>query len=331
MAVRARWYKIGIFASKNLPCKVISIGNIVAGGTGKTPTTIGMANQIRGLGYRVVVISRGYGGKLEKKGGIVSDGENILRNSRDAGDEPYLMAKCLKGIPVVVGSSRYKAGQMAVQHFNPDVIILDDAFQHLRLHRDLNLVLLDYKEPFGNGHILPRGTLRESNSALRRADAVIITRSHAGDLPAGLVWLPESLPIYNTRHELVIRRFGQEEDPFITKKEDISYLKGKKALVFAGLANNGQFFKSLQEVGCNLLHTLSYSDHHRYDRSELDRIAGSVTSCNADVIVTTLKDAVKLEMNYSWPVELVVVDATIQFHKNSNSFFSIIIELLEKE
>jgi len=329
MVMRARLYRRGILPTKKLPCKVISIGNLVAGGTGKTPTTIEVATQVRELGYRVAVISRGYGGKLEKKGGVVSDGEKILRNSADAGDEPYLMAKCLQGVPVLVGSSRYNAGLMAVQQFNPEVVILDDAFQHLRLQRDLNFVLLDCRKPFGNGHILPRGTLREPKSALGRADAVIFTRSQAEGLPADLARLPASLPTFSTMHELVIRRFSHEKDPFITEKEDILYLKGKKAVAFSGLADNRQFFRSLQEVGCNLLRTFSYGDHHRYEVRELEMIAASVKSCNADVLITTVKDAVKLGRNTSWPVELIVVDVTIRFVKNLNSFYSMILDRIE--
>ncbi len=177
MCLRARLYEKGVLPSKTLPCRVVSIGNLISGGTGKTPMTILVARMIRDMGCRVVVLSRGYRGRMEKTGGVVSDGRTIFKGPDDAGDEPYLMARVLTGIPVVVGQRRYEAGMMAVKRFKPDVIVLDDAFQHLRLKRDLNLVLLDSRSPFGNGHMLPRGLLREPLSALRRSHAVVYTRS----------------------------------------------------------------------------------------------------------------------------------------------------------
>ena len=182
--IRARLYAAGVLPSKALLCRVISVGNIIAGGTGKTPMTIFVAQLLRDKGQRVVVLSRGYRGSMEASGGIVSDGERIFKGPDEAGDEPYLMARVLKGIPVVVGKRRYEAGMMAIARFQPDVIVLDDAFQHLRLKRDLDLVLLDCRSPWGNGYLLPRGLLREPLSALRRAHAIIFTRSRQSGRPA---------------------------------------------------------------------------------------------------------------------------------------------------
>jgi tetraacyldisaccharide 4'-kinase len=324
MVVRARLYESGILPSKKLPCIVISIGNLAAGGTGKTPITIALAKLISASGRRVVVISRGYGGRLEKRGGVVSDGENILFESVDSGDEPQLIARCLKGVPVVVGGRRYNAGLLAVTQFNPEIIILDDAFQHLKLKRNLNIVLLDCSAPFGNGHLLPRGALREPKSALARADAVFFTRCLEGDLPSRLKGLPDSLPIVHTRHDLVIRRVETGENLFIENRQDLSSLKGKRALAFAGLADNDQFFGSLQLAGCDLIQTLSFPDHHRYNSSDLDKIARVSTSCSAEVLITTLKDAVKLDIHRSWPIELVVIDVQIHFTESRDSILPLI-------
>ena len=320
MALRARLYEKGVLFSKTLPCRVISIGNLVAGGTGKTPMTIHVAQILRDLGYRVVVVSRGYGGQLEKTGGIVSDGETILKGPEKVGDEPCLMAGRLKGIPVVVGSRRYEAGMVAVKSFNPDVIVLDDAFQHLRLNRDLNLVLMDHRSPFGNGHILPRGILREPVTALKRAHAILFTRSQEGEIPSRFDQVSGSLPIFHTRHIPVIRKYGKERDPFINERENISFLKGKKVVAFAGLANNDQFYNSLRAAGCDLLYTLSFSDHHRYDFTDLDQIVESTKSYNAEVLVTTLKDFVKLQTEFPWPVKLIVVDVQIEFFGDTLAF-----------
>ncbi len=175
--LRRNAYASGFLKQKKLPCTVISIGNLTTGGTGKTPMTIYVAEQVRRLGYRVAVLSRGYKGAAEKSGGIVSDGNAVLMDPLSAGDEPFLLAASLKGIPVLVGHDRYQSGMHAINRFQTEVVILDDAFQHLALFRDVNLLLLDSSLPFGNGHLLPRGSLREPVSALDFSDALIMTRS----------------------------------------------------------------------------------------------------------------------------------------------------------
>ena len=175
--IRRIFYKNGILISKKLSCPIISIGNITVGGTGKTPMTIYVAQVVKNLGYKVAIISRGYKGKAEKIGGIVSDGKGLLMTPENAGDEPYLMANRLKDVQVIVGKNRFDAGRLAIRKFDPDVIVLDDGFQHLMLQRDLDMVLLDYHRPFGNGHLLPRGVMREPVSALLHADAIILTKS----------------------------------------------------------------------------------------------------------------------------------------------------------
>lgn len=174
VTIRLSLYRLGILKSRTLPCFVLSIGNITAGGTGKTPMTLYAARLVKKLGYTAAVVSRGYKGAFEEKGGIVSTGKKIVATADQAGDEPYMLATTLN-IPVVVGKNRYKAAMTAVEEFHPDVVILDDAFQHLAVKRDLNLLLLDCTSPFGNNALLPRGPLREPLSALNRSDAVVLT------------------------------------------------------------------------------------------------------------------------------------------------------------
>jgi tetraacyldisaccharide 4'-kinase len=318
--IRARLYQKGVLPAKTLPCRVVSIGNLVAGGTGKTPMTIFVARMIREMGYRVVVISRGYRGRMEDPGGVVSDGRTILNGPEDAGDEPYLMARLLTGIPVVVGKRRYEAGMMAVKRFKPDVIVLDDAFQHFRLKRDLDLVLLDSRSPFGNGHVLPRGLLREPLSAMHRAHAVIFTRSENAHKTPIHHRLPTHRPVFYTTHHLIVRQTDSEAGRLADDALDISVLKGKKAVAFAGLADNAQFFDSLEQAGCRLEHTFAFSDHHCYCSSDLDRIAAMVKEKGSDVLVTTLKDFVKIENDRTWPVPLKVVDVTIKLSTNETIF-----------
>lgn len=320
MAIRARLYAQGVLPSRSLPCRVVSIGNIVAGGTGKTPMAIFVAETIRDLGYRVVVISRGYHGRMEKSGGVVSDGCRLCKGPEYAGDEPYLMAAILKDIPVVVGKDRYAAGILAIQRFNPDVIVLDDAFQHMRLKRDVNLVLLDHRSPLGNGFLLPRGRLREPVSALHRAQALIFTRSrdalapHRIDFPAG------RCPVFHSVHAPVIRKTAHASDSLVKDGMGISILQGKKAVAFAGLADNDQFFDSLERVGCLLVHTIAFGDHHRYENSDLARIVATAKAEGADMLATTFKDWVKIEHAYPWPMPVVAVDVRIDWVGDQERF-----------
>ena len=320
MRLRARMYEAGWLPSRRLPCHVISVGNITTGGTGKTPMTIFIARHLRGMGHGVAVVSRGYRGRLEERGGVVSDGDSILAGPKQAGDEPYLMAKVLKGIPVLVGRRRYEVGMLAVKRFRPDVIIFDDAFQHLRLKRDLDLVLLDSRLPYGNGYQLPRGLMREPAVALKRAHAVIYTRFPPSDTVSRPHALPDRQPVFLTSHRPVIRIVEKDRDDFFSETQPIARLQSKRAVCFAGLADNQQFFDALQQAGCKLIRTFSFDDHHRYTRSDLDGISAEAVHHKADIVVTSLKDGVKLEPWFSWPVSLVVVDAQIEFIGNENLF-----------
>ena len=175
LRVRAWAYATGLLPSRRLGRPVISVGNITVGGTGKTPMTALIARYLMGQGKRVAVLSRGYGGTSRGEARIVSDGSKLLLSASEAGDEPYLLAKELPGLMVVIGHDRYEAGRLAERELNPDLFILDDGFQHLRLQRDLNILLLDGRNPFGNGLTLPAGLLREPRSAHRSG------RSHRAD------------------------------------------------------------------------------------------------------------------------------------------------------
>ncbi len=326
--LRSTLFKKGIFSSKNLPCPVVSVGNIVAGGTGKTPMTICLATLIRQLGYRAVVISRGYRGKMEKEGGIVSDGNGCLKGAEDAGDEPFLMALRLNGIPIVVGQRRFDTGMMAIEKFSPDVIILDDAFQHLKLRRDLNLVLLDSAAPFGNGHLIPRGILREPVSALNRADAFILTRSDGMEKNPTLQRLAGQRPVFHSVHTPVLHQVIKGEKRCLADKKDLLNLKGKTAVAFSGLADNGQFHHSVEQVGCNLKGKVAFADHHRYDQADMERIVELVNTVNAQILVTTEKDYVKLTHQKTWPVDLAVLGVDLEMGDDADSFARFISEAL---
>jgi tetraacyldisaccharide 4'-kinase len=322
MAIRASFYQKGVLPSRSLPCRVISIGNIVAGGTGKTPLTIFVARTLFELGYRVVVISRGFRGRLEHIGGIVSDGLSILVGPEDAGDEPYLIAASLKGVPVVVGADRFAAGWLAIHRFKPDVIVMDDAFQHLRLNRDLDLLLLDHRSPLGNGYLLPRGRLREPLSALNRCDAVIFTRHDQYAHSSLIDQIKAAKPIFHTINKPVVRGTHRQASDFIDLRPntDILTLEGKKVVAFAGLANNDQFFASLESAGCELVDRFYFVDHHRYNCSQLDQVVRSAIENRADLLVTTAKDFVKIKKYRSWPLILLVMDIDVQLVEGKEHF-----------
>ncbi|MBW2569001.1 MAG: tetraacyldisaccharide 4'-kinase [Deltaproteobacteria bacterium] len=330
--LRERCYKKGILRSKNLSCKIISIGNITVGGTGKTPMTIKVAEIVKRLGYKVAVISRGYKGRAEKTGGIVSNGKTILMGPDKAGDEPFMIASTLKDIPVVVGQNRFEAGCLTIQEFDPDVIVLDDAFQHLRLKRDIDLVLLDCRHPFGNNHLLPRGTLREPVSALSRGDAFIITRSdYAGDTIIStftnkLRKLTHGKPVFRSYHIPNVYKAAKEKKRSIDRSLqnilpcDPECLKEQKVFAFSGLAGNSDFRLTLENLKCDLIDFLEFPDHHNYSDIELNTIYKTYLESKADFLITTEKDYVRIAHRITWPVDLVVVNIEVSFGDDDEAF-----------
>ena len=324
-AVRLReaFYKNSILKPKKLPCFVISIGNLTVGGTGKTPMTIYMAKLIKSLGYKVAIISRGYKGGAEKTGGIVSNGHTVLMESDKAGDEPFMMASKLKDIPVVVGQNRFEAGCLAIQEFNPDVIVLDDAFQHLNLKRDIDIVLLDCGRPFGNAHLLPRGILREPISALKRGDAFVLTRSDSAPDYTRQAFMDKIKNLAPGRP--VFRSFHVPNQTFAP---DLLY--GRRVVAFSGLARNNDFRRTVESLKCDLIDFFEFPDHHKYTEMDLQTIMQSSINAQAEFILTTEKDYVRIPGKTSWPVELVVVGIELSFENDKNAFIDFIKNRLEE-
>jgi tetraacyldisaccharide 4'-kinase len=336
--LRETLYKKGLLHSKRLSCPVISIGNLTVGGSGKTPMTIYVAELIQGLGYGVAIISRGYKGQAEKIGGVVCDGRTICMGPDTAGDEPVMVARRLKTIPVIVGQNRFKAGRLAIQEFKPDVLLLDDAFQHLKLHRDLNLVLLDSKAPLGNTYLFPRGTLRETASALSRGDAVILTRSEIGKASSlGQIkkYFPRK-PIFHSSHipyiyKIVAGNRSQLRDrQTISSKYDFDTFKNKKVFAFSGIASNDDFRRTIESFHCKLESFSEFSDHHQYSDTELDEILKSATDLSAEFIFTTEKDYVRIAHKIKWPIDLVIIGIEILFGESDMAFKSFIKSRLQE-
>lgn len=300
-AVRLRnsLYTSGMIKPFRLDSRVVSIGNITVGGTGKTPMTVFIAELLKARGKRVVILSRGYKGG-SKGVAVVSDGNDIFLGPDQAGDEPYLMAERLKGVPVVVGADRIKSGLLAVKKFSPDFIILDDGFQHIRLARDLNILLVDANEGFGNWYLLPRGILREPVEGIGRADLALVK---GGDLRGrdSNTLKGSGIPVFGFTYAPV-RVLSLNDDT----DKGIGFLKGKKALAVAGIANPESFFRLLEGLGVIIAKRLTYLDHHSYTQEDIEMIKDS--SREAQIIITTEKDGVKLK---GLSIYALVVDAII--------------------
>ena len=308
LRVRGLLYQSGILATHKLSCPVISIGNITVGGTGKTPATMLVAQELQKRGYRVAVLSRGYGGSLEGQVAVVSDGESVLLGPEQAGDEPCLLAKSVPGLIVVIGSDRYQAGLLALERLKPDILLLDDGFQHIRLYRDLNIILLDAARPFGNGWTLPLGMLREPRIAVKRADLAIFTRCRPGQIVPDL-----GLPSCSSEHRL--SGFTHLE----TGEElSLETLQQGSVAAFAGIADPAAFFDGLKGLGIELVATLALPDHVSYSAEAVMTILEQFAAASeADWLVITGKDGVKLTGgDLAWRNKLVAARLELKLADN---------------
>lgn len=306
VAMRLLLYSAGVMKAARLPCRVISVGNITVGGTGKTPVAMLIAGLIRKEGGKVVILSRGY--KRRSKGlVIVSDYASILATVQEAGDEPYLMAKRLAGVPVVVSSDRVASGRIAYERFKPDYIILDDGFQHIGLLRDVNILLVDGNAGFGNGHLLPAGILREPVAGAGRASFVMVKN---GQLNKGVsqTLRASGLQAVNFTYKLSSLLDVSQAQPV---EISVASIRARKALAIAGLANPASFFKSLEILRVKVVKTLAYPDHHWFTPDDIKAIMRTVVDSGADILITTEKDAVRLNPHAldGLPIYALSVDA----------------------
>ncbi|MGO9265906.1 MAG: tetraacyldisaccharide 4'-kinase [Candidatus Binataceae bacterium] len=289
LAIRSRWWR-GM--AQSAPVATISVGNLTVGGNGKTPFTLFLAGRLRQRGYRVGIVSRGYGRRpSHRAAALVADGGNSFIDAAAAGDEPAMMAHTFDG-PIAVARRRLDAIRMLATRAPLDVILLDDAFQHQRLRRDLDLVLIAAPRGVGNGWTLPAGPLREPLSALRRADAVIlVSREVPTDhsLPPGLRGALTTSTVLQAR--VRPRALVRSLDGAWT--ESTLALKGKRVAAVSGLAEPGGFAAMLRELGAKLVGTLEYRDHHRYSPADWRAILSAADG--AELVLTTEKDLVKLE------------------------------------
>jgi tetraacyldisaccharide 4'-kinase len=305
--VRAWLYRQKIFSSRRLNCRVISIGNLTLGGTGKTPTVMMVADTLRRKGFKPAILSRGYGGQSRKSVNVVNDGKQTLLSPEVVGDEPVMMARRLKDIPVLTGRIRYETGEYAIEHFGADVLILDDGYQHLRLHRDVNILLCDASHPFGNGVVFPAGNLREPLSAIGRADLIFLTRCR-GDNPTDRIdgCNRKRVPVIKTglRVQSVIDLGSGEERGTET-------LQHQSVAAFCGIAHPLDFFHTLEQLSVEIANQNYFPDHHDYSTDELNAIENRAKQAGAKLIVTTEKDAVKLK-GHSFDLPVYAVRITLE-------------------
>ena len=293
-----------------LGCLVVSIGNLSCGGTGKTPVVEVFARSLSSKGRKVAILSRGYRSKkrslwskmiqmfrnqkIEVPPKVVSDGRDLLLNSEYAGDEPYMLASNLRDVAVLVDKDRVKSGGYAIDHFHTDVIILDDGFQYLMLRPHINIVLVDSTDPFGNGHVLPRGTLREPIKNIRRADYIFLTKSDGSHKQ-------EHLKRFIRRHtkraeiiecchkpQYLVKLFSSKET------EPLEKLRGLRVAALSAIARPESFEGFLKQLGAELVLADHYADHHRYTQQELIDFVNQAKAAGAEMIVTTEKDAVRM-------------------------------------
>ena len=312
-------YALGMFKARTLPCRVVSVGNITVGGTGKTPAVIALAKHLQNEGVRVAILLRGYKRQSREKITIVSDGERVCASLKKSGDEADMMARHLNGVPIVVSLQRYQAGQVALERFGVDVLLLDDGFQHRQLARDVDILTVPTEHPFGNAaKLLPAGTLREPPTALQRADIILLTHTgtvdrslHAKETMKRLA--PNALILESVHQPVCLYPLATRES---TEKTNIvdpeKALEGKRILAVCGIGNPDAFVTTLMQCSAKNVELLAYPDHHGYTEADLRQMDSVLQATQADLIVTTQKDEGKLEpFAVDWELPMFVLEVEL--------------------
>ena len=324
--IRLGLYRRRLFRPQELGCPVVSVGNLTVGGTGKTPVAEMLARQLQRRGRRVAILSRGYKSvprpfaqRLRNKffkhldlfpPRIVSDGKDVLLDSRRAGDEPHMLAKNLPGVCVLVDKDRVKSGLHALRHFDSDVLLLDDGLQYQRLRHRIDVVLVDSQAPFGNEHLLPRGTLREPPANLRRASYIVVTKS--GPKPdeallARLRKLNRTAAIIECNHA---PRHWQ--DLRTGEKLPLDHLKDRHVGAMSGIARPESFEEGVRHLGAMVEISKAFADHHRFTKKEILRFLEWCDRRSLDALVTTEKDAVRFPDIDNPPVPMLFLRVEIE-------------------
>lgn len=312
--VRSSGYENRFLKKHRVAAPVISVGNITVGGTGKTPLVQWLARHLAGGDRKVCILSRGYLRERAKQQIVVSDGEQILSDVAQSGDEAMMLAQSLLGkCAVVCNADRVSAAQWAIKHIQTDLLLLDDGFQHRRLARDMDIVTIDATNAFGNGRLLPAGILREPIGSLNRADCVVLTRTFdegAAELIDRIRQVTNA-PIFQSR--TTIQAFRRLDDNECDK--DLPRVSQPLA-AFCGIGNPGAFFEQLRAASLEVRHEAVFRDHHKYSQADIDRLTERAKAKGAEALITTAKDSVKLQkLRFQLPcyvaqIEVELSDAT---------------------
>jgi len=302
-AVHRGLHRLGWLRERRLPCRVVSVGSLLVGGTGKTPTAAWLAARLCERGHRVVLASRGWGRRGRESVCVVSDGRRLCCEPAEAGDEPLVLAAATPGVPVLVGRDRSRVGLRAVSEFGAEVLVLDDGHQHHRLHRDVCILTLDAELGFGNRRVLPRGPLRESLSALAAGEALIVLDGELRGQDEALLarHAPALRRVQARRRAVRLRPLGRGTS------ESPARLAGRKVGMLAGIARPASLRRSLEALGAEVVAERIFPDHHRYEPRDLVGLAAG-----AEAWVTTAKDAVKLAPEWGAGLDLRVLEIELE-------------------
>jgi tetraacyldisaccharide 4'-kinase len=305
-------YNRGLLTTTERPAPVISVGNLTTGGTGKTPLVEWVCRTLARKQRRVCILTRGYGRPNASSRVVVSDGSTVLTNAVEAGDEPFLLAQNLKGLAAVISdSNRLAAGKWAIDNLGAEVFVLDDGFQHLALARDLNILTIDATKPWGGGKLLPAGKLREPRSGLSRADCVVVTRADQSDglvsLEAEIQRLNGSCPVVRSRMTVkgIFRMNSDGPGGLVSPPQP--------AAAFCAVGNPHSFFELLRQVGIDPVLTRTFRDHHQYTPADVESLIQESRQAGAQSIITTAKDAVKLQQSsFGFPCYVLHIEISIE-------------------
>ena len=325
--LRLQAYKKGWFKIYRPNKPVISVGNLTVGGTGKTPVVDMISRELLSRKIKPAILSRGYGRKNNDSQRRLRFCENKPSNPELFGDEPYMLAMRNPEIPVYVDSSRIAAADSAEKNDNPDVLVLDDAFQHLAIHRDLNLLLIDAEHGLGKGNLIPYGVLREPASQWTRADAIIITKTNVASTKKVSEVLKNELkvniPVFNFNFEPKFFCSLDGKD-----RQSIKNLAGKNLVALSGIAKPDGFRKMLENLKGNIINNLEFADHHNYSNNDVQKILKKNNEINPDYIMTTEKDAVKLRPFPELKDSVWILEIEVQPEESWNIFFESFLDTL---
>jgi len=278
--MRRSWYERHPQSRRSLDRPVISVGNLSVGGSGKTPIVAALARMLLGMGQRPAILSRGYARRRANDGVVVvSDGNRVLEPVESSGDEPQMLARALPGVPVLVCADRYLAGLLAAKQFDTTVMLLDDGFQHLALGRNVDVLVMPASDL--DDAVLPSGRLREPLDSASSADCVLVPGSD--DDVSRVAATFDRMPVFR-----VTSHFGS------LRGVDASTPAATRVVAVAGIARPERFFSALREQGVEVVREIRFPDHHWYSQGDLDRIRSTAQETGADLVVTTEKDAVRV-------------------------------------